>query len=756
VGAFAAAQSQPRRTATVPREEHEDDAASGPLRVRRIMPERALYSGRDLARLIDPRSIAVIGVSANPGGFGSRTLANLQHFTGRTYAINPKYAELHGRPCHPSLAALPEVPDCAVIALPREGVEAAVEACAAAGVGGVVIYASGYAETGLAERKAQQQRLTAIGGGANMRIVGPNCFGICNNSSRAGILFIPRFDAQPHHLGPVGIASQSGALGYTAVQASERGVGFSHYLAAGNSCDVDVCDFASYLVDDPTCRAIALCFEGVASGERLLELGAKADAADKPIVVYKVATGQASAAAALSHTGTLAGSDAAYRAAFERGRFVTVDDLEALFETAGFFAKAPPPKADGVAVMATSGGAAVITADMAEIFAVPMPQPAPAAQAVLKAAIPEFGSARNPCDVTAQVINDQASFIACSTALLEDPAYGALVLPQVMSVPGQTPLRVPIMSELSRRAGKPICVIWMSEWLEGPGADLYQADPQIALFRSSRRCFAALASWQHRDALRRQRRDRHRRLSPPAAAVRAAAALAAAGARLTEREAKAVLAGYGVPVTGERLARDPDAAAAAAQMLGYPVALKLESPDIAHKTEAGVIRLDLGDAAALRAAYAEIMAAASRVSPAPRINGMLVQPMAPKGVELVIGARVDPQFGPLVVVGSGGILVELLRDSIVELAPVGIDVALAMLRRLKGFTLLQGFRGSAPADLAPIAETIARVSELIADQRERIAEIDVNPLICGPLGAVAVDALIVRATPKPQTRGGSP
>jgi acetate---CoA ligase (ADP-forming) len=270
--------------------------------------DRPLYRRADLARLIDPQAMAIIGVSANPGGFGSRTLTNLGGFGGRVYAINPKYQELHGARCYPGLAALPEVPDCVVVALPREGVEAAVADCAARGVGGVVIYASGYAETGLAERTAQQERLAAIGAASNMRIVGPNCFGIANNLTRAGALFIPRHDKLPHHVGPVGIVSQSGALGYTMVQASERGVGYSHYLAAGNSCDVDVCDFASYLVEDPACRAIALCFEGVASGARLLELGARAAEADKPIVVYKVANGAASAAAALSHTGTLAGS----------------------------------------------------------------------------------------------------------------------------------------------------------------------------------------------------------------------------------------------------------------------------------------------------------------------------------------------------------------------------------------------------------------------------------------------------------------
>jgi acyl-CoA synthetase (NDP forming) len=711
-------------------------------------PDRALYGRKELARLVDPQSIAVIGVSANPGGFGSRTLLNLTHFTGRTYAINPKYESLHGARCYPDLATLPEVPDCVVIALPREGVEPAVEACATAGVGGAVIYASGYAETGLPERKAQQDRLAAIAAAADLRIVGPNCFGIANNLTRAGSLFIPRHAEIPHRIGPVGIVSQSGALGYTMVQAGERGIGFSHYFAAGNSCDVDVCDFASYLVEEPCCRAIALCFEGVKSGARLLALGDKALKAAKPIVVYKVATGTASAAVAMSHTGTLAGSDAAYRAALAHGGFSIVEDLEAMLETASFLAKAPPPVADGVAVMATSGGAAVITSDMAESFGVPMPQPGPAAAATLKAAIPEYGSARNPCDVTAQVINDQNSFIACSTALLEDAAYGALVLPQVMTLPGLTPARVPLLSGLAEKSRKPICLVWMTEWLEGPGAAAFENDDHVALFRSSRRCFAALALWQQRARRQDAALVAAGCVAAPDAARRAGALLAAAGPKLTEREAKEILGCYGVPVSAEAVAPDAAAAVEAAARLGYPVALKLESPDIAHKTEAGVVRLGLTDAAAVRIAYDEIMTATNRLASKPRIHGVLVQKMAPKGVELVIGAKLDPQFGPLILVGAGGILVELLRDSVVELAPVGIATARAMLRRLRALPLLTGFRGSAAVDLDAIAAAIAGVSKLIADHAGAIAEIDVNPLICSPGGIVAVDALIVRTRPR--------
>jgi acetyl-CoA synthetase len=259
------------------------------------------------------------------------------------------------------------------------------------------------------------------------------------------------------------------------------------------------------------------------------------------------------------------------------------------------------------------------------------------------------------------------------------------------------------------------------------------------------RCFAALAAWQRRGERRAAGRPAATRLAPPEVAATAAALLdRAAGTTLTEREAKSVLAAYGVPIVEERLVADAEAAVAAAEALGYPVVLKVESPDLPHKTEAGVIRLDLRDAAAVREGFAAVTANAARVAPPPRINGVLVQPMVPPGLELVIGARLDPLFGPMVVVGLGGILVELLRDSATALAPVQEAEARAVLRRLKGYRLLEGFRGQPPVDLDRLVDIIRRVSELASDQRERIAEIDVNPLICAGDRQVAVDALIVR------------
>ena len=444
----------------------------------------------------------------------------------------------------------------------------------------------------------------------------------------------------------------------------------------------------------------------------------------------------------MSHTGALAGAHEAYRAAFRRAGAVLVEDYERLWETTAFLAKAGPPKARGAVVLVTSGGAGIMAADAAEAEGVPMPQPDAATRALLETQIPEFGAARNPCDVTAQVITNPESLALCAGALLGHADYGAMVYPQVYSYEA-TAQRVPMLEALSARHDKPICMVWITEFLAGPGSAEAEASGRVALFRSMRSCFAALRAWHDRAALL---------AAPPAppaptpASVREAAAarIAAAGPTLTEREAKAALAPYGLDVVGEELADSAEAAVAAAGRLGFPVALKVESPDLPHKTEAGVIRLNLPDAAAVRAAYAAVMANAARVTPAPRIAGVLVQPMVPSGVELVIGARVDPLFGPVVVVGLGGVLVEVLADTALALAPVDEPEARAMLDRLRGARLLDGFRGAPAVDRGAVARAIVAISRFAADHAATVAEIDVNPLIGAGGRVVAVDALIVK------------
>lgn len=707
---------------------------------------RSVYTRKELARLLEPQSIAIVGVSQSAASFGTRTIENLAGFAGRLYPVNPKYDEVAGLPCYPALNRLPEAPDCVVIAVPRDGVEDVARQAIEAGAGGLIVFTSGLGETGRPDRIEQQRRLADMARAADVRLLGPNCLGVINNLFRAVIMFQAGVRPQERNPLRIGLVSQSGALGTTLAQSMRGGVGFTHVLAAGNSADIDVCDLVSYLTDVPECRSIALTFEGVPSGERLLEAGERARAAGKPVIVYKAANGKDSAEAALSHTGSLAGSSAAYRSVFDRLGFITVDGLEDVVETASFCAKAEPPEAKGVAVMAVSGGAAVIAADMAEAAGVRMPQPAAEAQVVLNARVPEFGSPRNPCDVTGQVINDPDSFAACSQALLQDPTFGVLLLPEV-NASEVSARRASVVTRMAKDTTKPICVVWLSGWLEGPGADVYERDANVAIFRSMRRCYNAIAGWQRfHDGLKEKNAVKSSLVSPQARdEVRRQ--LSAISGSLDERRSKAIAGLYGVPVPVEILAVDAASAAMAAKEIGFPVAAKINSADLPHKTEAGGVRLNLASAAEVETAFDEICRNARRYKPGAVIDGVLIQPMAARGVELMIGSTNDPQFGPLIVVGRGGVEVELWKDVATELAPVSTDKALNMLQRLRCFPLLDGFRGAAKIDLDRLADIVARVSELAATNADLIEAIDINPLVCRADGIVAVDALVVGKQP---------
>jgi acetate---CoA ligase (ADP-forming) len=606
------------------------------------------------------------------------------------------------------------------------------------------VFAAGFAETGKPENAALQARLLAIARDADMRMVGPNAIGLVNYAVGAGLTFSAMPDRRPLRPNAIGIVSQSGSLGFSLAQAVERGVSVSHVLTAGNSCDVDVADQVAYLAQDPNCRTIACLFEGMADPARMLQAAELAWRADKPLVIYKIAVGKEGARAAMSHTGSLAGSEEAYAAGFARVGVVQVDKLEALIEAASFLAKAGKPKAPGAVVIATSGGATIIAADKAELHGVALPQPGPEAAAVLKREVPEYGSTRNPCDVTAQVIGSSAVLGACADALLADSSFGVMVTSHAYAYESATS-RLPVFSRAAAKSGKIVCNIWAPEWLGGPGAFETESDPHLALFHSMDRCFAMIAAWSWREALRTRGQRRATRTADLAAKSSMEALLAAAGPSLTEREAKRVMALYGVPVVPDVLAQSVAAACEAAAKIGFPVALKGESPDILHKTEAGLVKLNLATRADVEKAFAEIVRAADAIEPKPDFRGVVVQPMIPKGVEIMVGARRDPQFGPLVVVGLGGVLVEVLRDIALSLAPVDVSEAEAMLRKLKGAALLNGFRGAPAVDIPRLAEIVSRFSELAADAGEAIAEMEINPLICSGDQIIAADSLIVKS-----------
>ncbi|MEA2732392.1 MAG: hypothetical protein QOF70_6867 [Acetobacteraceae bacterium] len=444
----------------------------------------------------------------------------------------------------------------------------------AAGVieaGGAIIYASGFSETGKPERIAAQNDLVALSHRTGVRLAGPNCVGLANTGSRAGLNFMPDYATMGHRRGPVGIVSQSGALGYTVLQAMGRGIGFTHYLAAGNSADVDVCDYISYLAEDDDTRAIICLFEGVKDGARFFQAARKARDANKALIVYKAGNSEASGKAALSHTGTMVGSSAAYQAAFRDSGCIAVDNLEAVLERANFFGKSSAPSGGyGVGILSTSGGASVISADKAEEHGVPLPPLAPETAAALDTVVPDFGAVANPSDLTAEVLKTAATFGFCLDAFVADPGYSALVIPMVFAHSSASGARALRLSETAQRTDRPIAVVWMNEWLGGPGSEAFDSDPRVSTFRSADRCFATLRAWFDWHAQAARPKVPAFRVAPARAADAARAVIGSARSALNERNSKRVLAAYGIAVPGEALALDPDAAAAAARRFERP------------------------------------------------------------------------------------------------------------------------------------------------------------------------------------------
>ncbi|WP_137178176.1 CoA-binding protein [Roseomonas sp. AR75] len=457
---------------------------------------RQPYGAGDLARLLAPRSVALVGASPTANSMGARSLANLARFSGRVFPVNGRYAAIAGLPCHASLDALPEVPDVVIVALAAPQVEAVVADCARRGVGGVVIYAAGYAETQTAEGRAAQARLAAIAQESGMRIVGPNCAGYA--VLPAGLLAgFPEFPAPRPGPRGIGLVAQSGALGLALSQAAERGVALTHVLTCGNSCDVDVADWLAALAETGSCAAVALTWEGLEDEARLVAAARLAASRGLPVAACRLGLSEVGAAQALVHTGSVVTPPERFPALCAEAGFVPVTRIEALMETACFLAKAPArPQAGGVAIASGSGGTAILAADAAARHGVAVPPPTPTTVEALRAVLPAFAAPRNPCDATAQVTANPAMLRGVVEALLADPGIGALVCPWGKAYRSDN---IAFLGEAARRHGKPVCLVWMSQWLEGPGTTEAEADPDLALFRSLDACFAALAAWFARD-----------------------------------------------------------------------------------------------------------------------------------------------------------------------------------------------------------------------------------------------------------------
>jgi acyl-CoA synthetase (NDP forming) len=712
-----------------------------------------------LVPLLEPRSLAVVGASARPGSFGDQLVSQLLGggYRGTVHLVNPRYREVAGRPCHRSLAELPGPVDLAVLAVPNAALEAQLRAAAAAGIPAAVIFAS-CVDAGPdqpPDRAAPLvERLAAIAREAGMAVCGGNGMGFFNLEQSLRVCGYP----EPPDLasGPVAVISHSGSV-FSALLHNDRGLRFNLVVSAGNELVTSAAAYLDHALELPSTRVVALFLETVREPAAFRAALAKAAARAVPVVALTVGRGQAARAMVAAHSGALAGSDGAYQALFDAYGVARVASLDELADTCELLAAGRRADPGGLAAIHDSGGERAHLLDLAERLRVPLAEISAATRERLAAVLEPGLPATNPLDAWGTGNDANQIFASCIRALLEDPATAALALNlDLTTEPTPDASYTGLAVDAAAATAKPVAVV----------ANLASAvDPaEAAILRAAgvpvlEGTTTGLAAFGHllayRDFLARaepvddltlrspgsatlpHRGTRHRRAGAGGARERWWGRLGDPGRPLDEAEGLALLADWGIPVVAAEVAGDLEEALAAAERIGWPVALKTAMPQIAHKSDVGGVRLGLDGPDRLAAAYADL---AARLGPR-----VLVAAMAAPGVELALGVVADPQFGPLVMVAAGGLLVEVMGDRRFALPPVGHRQALAMLDRLVLRPLLDGARGAPPADLDAVAGAIVRLSTLAVDLGGRLAALDLNPLVAGPGGCLAVDALVVAA-----------
>jgi acetyl coenzyme A synthetase (ADP forming)-like protein len=699
-----------------------------------------------------PRTVAVIGASRRRGTIGGEIFHNMlaYEFAGAVHAVNPAAPAVQGIPAYPTVEAIAGPVDLAVIAVPAEEVTRVAEQCARKGVRALVVISAGFAEIG-PEGQARQAELLRICRAAGMRLIGPNCMGIANTDPavRLNATFAP----QPPPQGRIGFSTQSGGLGLAIIEyANSLGLGLSTFVSVGNKADISGNDLLNYWESDPRTDVILLYLESFGNPRKFSRI-ARRVGRTKPIVAVKSGRSRAGSRATSSHTGALlAASDVTVDALFRQAGVIRTDTLEELFDVAPLLAHQPPPKGRRVAIITNGGGPGILCADACEAEGLEVPVLTDGTQARLRVILPAQAALANPVDMIASATADQ--YRQAIGAVAKDPNVDALIVIFVPPLVTQAEdvARAIIEGARAANGAKPILTVFMSA--RGVPQALNTPDlriPSYAFPESAAIALARVARYGEWHARPPGTLPRFDGLARDTAVGIVAAALAGGGEWLTTEQTYALLSSYGLPMIPQRVVPTPEEAGKTAEDLGGEIALKAVGPKIVHKTDLGAVRLHLRGREATQAAATEI--AALLASKGVAEEGFLVQQMAPAGVEMLIGVVHDPQFGPVVACGAGGTLVELLKDVSIRLTPLTRQDASEMIRELKTYPLLTGFRGQPPADTGALGDALLRISAMVEDLHQ-IAELDCNPIIVHERGASIVDARVrfVRGEPPSHLR----
>jgi len=693
---------------------------------------------KGLQAMLEPTSVAMIGASDDPGRIGGRPLRYLKDagFKGEVYPVNPKRDVIQGLKAFASVKDIGKPVDCAIIAVPARIVAATLRECAEAGVKAAIVFSSGFSEIG-DDGEAMQQELSDIAGETGLRILGPNCLGVLSFSSRFFATFSSTGDQGYPEGGDLAIISQSGAYGtHLYAVAAGRGLGVSHVITTGNECDVTVAECIEWAAENDDIKVIAAYAEGTKNGPALISSLEKARAAGKPVIFMKVGRTAEGAAAAASHTASLAGADQIYEALFQQYGVFRADTTEEMIDAAYACTAGIYPRGKKIGLVTISGGVGVQMADYSNkmgLDVAPMPLDA---QKRLKEKLP-FASALNPVDTTAQFFNDMSLVSENFNIMLDEGKYDIAVAFFTMAAASSFVIE-PLLKELDGiRKRFPDRLIILS---------LMGSDEVVQRYRD-----AGYLTFED-----------------PCRAIAAAAGLAVFGASfaqseqtpnrtgnskksdipdrvLSEWESRAILAASGVPMGDAKFAATANEASEAAKAFGQPVAMKINGPDIAHKTEVGGVELGVDSPDEAKRVFGELIERVKKAAPQSHPDGVIVAPMTAGGVEVILGVQVDPVFGPAVMFGLGGIFTEVFEDVAFRMAPFDRDEAFSMISQIKGVKLLEGVRGRPACDIDALADALVALSQFAASNADALSSVDVNPCLVMPKGEgiVALDALVV-------------